>query len=134
MKPLFYLPLLIIFTVKDCKNQNNPHNNSQNYSTQVQKEHIITLSGEFLYLDDAAVFKTNTELYGVKKDKMMHQLDEKCKPFKKEKYDMIPVVVKAIIKNNPNAEGWKEIITIKEIVSVSDKPKSETKISTVKEK
>ncbi len=134
MKLLFYLPLLIVFTVKDCKNQNNPHNTSQNHSTEVQKEHLITLSGEFLYLDGAAVFKTTEEIYGVKKDEMMHQLDEKCKPFKKEKFDMISAVVKANLKSNSNAEGWKQIITIKEIISIANTEKSKTKINIVKER
>ena len=84
------------------------------------KEEVI--EGEFLYWNNAAVLKTNTELYGIVIDEKMHELDEICKPLKKDEYDMIPVTIKGIVKKNPLPKSWAELIQIKEIISVS-KPK-----------
>ena len=54
----------------------------------------------------------------------MKELAEKTKSYQKEKYDMIPVEVAAVIKENPNKDGWEKIIEIKEIISVSDQRKA----------
>ncbi len=87
------------------------------------------IRGEFIYIDDAAVIKGTDFIYGVEIDELTHQLAEKIKPLQREEYDMVPVVIKGIIKANPG-EGWEEIVQIKEIIGVSE-PTSElpTKIN-----
>lgn len=104
-----------------------------NRSTRpVAEETIIT--GEFLYWNNAAVLKTDTEIYGVVIDKKMHELDSRCKPLKKDQYDMIPVTLKAIIKKNPLPERWEAVIEIKEILSVSKPPEKEDSEIRIKNK
>jgi len=86
---------------------------------------LETLTGEFLFIEKdnhtgpAAVINKGTEVYGVVIDDKMKELQKRCDAFKKDKYDMIPVVVKGIIKPNPVENAWKELVEIKEIVSVT---------------
>jgi len=79
--------------------------------------------GEFIYIADAAVLKGGNFIYGVTLDDMAMELAAQVKPVKKEDMDMVPVVVKGTLKNKVEGEeGWDQIITITEIVSVSDTP------------
>lgn len=75
--------------------------------------------GEFLYLADAAVLNTGTEIYGVIIDDKMHELDNLCTPIKRDEYDMIPVYIKGKVeKKDPNEEGWENRIRITSIDSL----------------
>tara|TARA_B100001093_G_scaffold516742_1_gene596234 strand:+ start:2287 stop:2640 length:354 start_codon:yes stop_codon:yes gene_type:complete len=74
--------------------------------------------GEFLYLSDAAVLNTGTEIYGVIIDEKMQELDDLCKPIKRDDYDMIPVYIKGIIQDNTAEEGWDKLIQITSIDSL----------------
>ena len=56
--------------------------------------------GEFLYLSDAAVLNTGTEIYGVIIYEKMQELHDLCTPVKRDEYDMIPVYIKGIIEDN----------------------------------
>lgn len=78
-----------------------------------------TVTGEFLHWNDAAVLKTDTEIYGVVKDEKMYELDKRCKPLQSDEYHMIPVTVKGLIRKNPQSGSWEEVIQIQEIISVS---------------
>ncbi|WP_378186101.1 hypothetical protein ACE939_13395 [Aquimarina sp. W85] len=93
---------------------------------QEKKEQItennVTVEGEFIYIADAAVIKGTDFIYGVELNEIMHTLAQKVAPLQREEYDMVPVVVKGIVKPNPE-EGWEEILEIKEIVEVK-KPTS----------
>ncbi|HZW62734.1 MAG TPA: hypothetical protein VFF15_03720 [Flavobacteriaceae bacterium] len=83
------------------------------------------LKGEFVYLADAAVLQTETEIYAVVIDEKMHELDNKVKPFKSEDTDMIPVEIRGIISPKPEGEeGWDYRVKITEILNVS-KPNPE---------
>ncbi len=54
---------------------------------------------------------------------MAEELAKRVKPVKRDEFDMVPVVVKGTLKNKEEGEeGWNEILTITEIVSVSDTP------------
>ncbi|MFL1894487.1 hypothetical protein ACJRPK_02220 [Aquimarina sp. 2-A2] len=103
--------LLLLFIVSfisfSCANKNGK-DSSQN---------TVQIEGEFIYVADAAVIKGNDFIYGVELNATMHELAEKVAPLQREAYDMVPVVVKGIIKPNPE-EGWEEILEIKEIVEV----------------
>lgn len=74
--------------------------------------------GEFLYLSDAAVFNTGTEIYGVIIDEKMQELHNWCTPVKRDEYDMIPVYIKGIIEDNTAEEGWDKLIRITDIDSL----------------
>ncbi len=101
--------LLVAFT--SCKN-------NEESSAEVQE-----IKAEFIYLDDAAVLKGSDFIYGVKIDDKAKELAERVNPIKKEEFDMVPVVIKGIInKKEEGEEGWEEIVTIKEIVTVSNRP------------
>tara|TARA_R110002072_G_scaffold85225_1_gene192978 strand:- start:58415 stop:58789 length:375 start_codon:yes stop_codon:yes gene_type:complete len=80
-------------------------------------------AGEFIYTADAAVLKGSNFIYGVALDEMAEELAKRVKPVKRDEFDMVPVVVKGTLKNKEEGEeGWNEILTITEIVSVSDTP------------
>ncbi len=106
MKKVFVL-LSAILVLASCKN---------NEETQ-------EISADFIYLEDAAVLKGSDFIYGVKIDDKARELAERIEAIKLDEFDMVPVVVKGVIsKKKENEEGWEEIVTIKEIVSVSDSP------------
>ena len=74
--------------------------------------------GEFLYLSDAAVLNTGTEIYGVVIDDKMQELHELCTPIKRDEYDMISVFIKGIVEDNTAEEGWEKLIRITDIDSL----------------
>ena len=82
------------------------------------------ISGEFLFWNNAAVLKTDTDIYGVVIDEKMYELDNKCKPFKKDEYDMLPVTIKGVIRKNPVSDSWAEVIEVKAVISVSKSQES----------
>ena len=83
------------------------------------------ISAEFIYIQDAAVLKGQSFIYGVVLDEKAKELAEKVKSFKKDQYDMVPVVIKGIVKPNPVKDGWKEVVEIKDIVKVLPVKKEE---------
>ncbi len=91
------------------------------------------IRGEFILIDDAAVIKGKDFIYGVVIDEVTRELAKKVAPLQREEYDMVPVVIKGVIKPNPE-QGWEEIVEIKEIIGVSA-PTSElpTKIKSTTE-
>ena len=75
--------------------------------------------GEFLFLADAAVLNTGTEIYGVIIDEKMHELHEYCLPLKRDDYDMVPVYIKGMVQQKPpGEEGWEKRIKITSIDSL----------------
>ncbi|WP_199185089.1 hypothetical protein [Aquimarina sp. I32.4] len=76
------------------------------------------IRGEFILIDDAAVIKGDNFIYGVIINDATLELAKKIEPLQREEYDMVPVVIKGIVKPNPE-KGWEEIVEIKEIIGVS---------------
>ena len=115
------LIIILALVVFACKNEtkeevNLEDNRAKSYD---QNDGFITMKGEFVYYDNAAVFQTSNEIYGVVIDENMHALDKQAKAFKKEATDMIPVTirVKRIENTNPNIL-WENVLEIKEILKV----------------
>ncbi|MDT0649382.1 hypothetical protein [Autumnicola edwardsiae] len=79
---------------------------------------IPTLTGEFIYVADAAVFRGQDFVYGVKIDSMAQELADKVKPYKKEDFDLVKVKIKGKIQPNQSREGWKEVVEIREIIEI----------------
>ncbi|WP_200831884.1 hypothetical protein [Aquimarina sp. AU474] len=117
---LSYLLIVLSLTIFSCKSEKSEN----------EKTESSLIRGEFILIDDAAVIKGNGFIYGVVIDERTKELAKKVKPLQREEYDMVPVVIKGIIKSNPN-QGWEEVVEIKEIIGVSA-PTSElpTKIET----
>src|SRR5690606_15570856 len=86
---------------------------------EVVQDSIPTLKGEFIFLADAAVFKGDTFVYGVKIDSLSRQLAQEVEAYKEDKFDMIPVTLKVKIVPNPGMKGWDEFIEIREVLSIS---------------
>lgn len=87
--------------------------------SQVLVDSIPTLEGEFIFLAGEAVIKGDTFVYGIEMDSLALQLADQVEGYKKDKFDMIPVKVKAKVKRNPRANGWDELIEIRELLSIS---------------
>lgn len=114
------LPFLICFSLLSCK---------QTTTEDTASEGIQTIEGEFIFLSDAAVLKGKTFIYGVALDDKMQELATIIKPLQRDKFDMVPVIIKGVINPKPaGKEGWDEIVTIKEIIEVKA-PKGDTPIT-----
>ncbi|PZD78441.1 hypothetical protein [Mesonia sp. K7] len=134
----YLLPFImtaVLFTA--CKNDKKATDNEENIdSTAVtqaeapkllhENNTVAVLRGEFIYYDDAAVLNGNNFIYGVQLDDKAKDLASKVEELKKEKHDMVPVTVKAMVKENPMKDGWEQIIEIQEIIEVSEPVKDET--------
>lgn len=98
-----------------CKNTTN---NESAEDAAIEATSVTEIQAEFIYIQDAAVLKGQSFIYGVVLDEKAKELAKKVKSFKKDQYDMVPVVVRGIIRSNPVKDGWKEVVEIKEIVKV----------------
>ena len=87
--------------------------------TTQPKSKAESITGEFLFYDNNAVLNTGSEIYGVVVDDKLRKLHAQVAPIQKDSFDMVQVYIKGLISKNPNAEGWPEVITIKDIDSVA---------------
>lgn len=123
---IFALSLLIISCKNDAKSNDKANETDTQEQTGVTTTRTVgktndTFSGMFLYLEDnkAAVLQTaGSQVYGIVIDEKMKELNKQCQQYKTNDYDMVPVVFRGIKKPNPVKNAWKEIIEIKEILSV----------------
>ncbi|GGD81548.1 hypothetical protein [Planktosalinus lacus] len=113
MKKIFVLfSALVVFTA--CKNNEN---------TSETNEEAKEISADFIYLDDAAVLKGDDFIYGVKIDDKAKELAKQVETVKADEFDMVPVVIKGVVnKKADNEDGWEDIVTITEIITVSKTP------------
>lgn len=88
---------------------------------EVVKDSLTTIEAEFIYLADAAVLKGRSFIYGVEMDSVSMELVERVAPLKRDEFDMVPVVVRAKIIENPGREGWDEIAQIREILEIPER-------------
>ena len=128
-KVLLGLTVLLSLSMISCKNSEKNSEaveSSESNSTKLMQNALPTYSGEYFYSSDGAVLKGSHFIYAVNIDDLAKELGDRIAPIKKEEYDMVPVVVKGVVEVNPAYERgekvWEQIITIKEIVSVSDAP------------
>ncbi|WP_051336240.1 hypothetical protein [Aquimarina latercula] len=112
MKKSFLL-VIVSLLIFSCKNEKSQSSGSE----------TTLIRGEFILIDNAGVIKGKDFIYGVIIDDLANELNEKIKPLQREEYDMVPVVIKGVVKKNTE-DGWPEVVEIKEIVGVSE-PTSE---------
>ena len=87
--------------------------------TTQPKSEVESVTGEFLFYDNAAVLNTGSEIYGVVVDDKLHELHAQALTVQKDSFDMVQVFIKGVISKNPNEEGWPKVIKVKEIDSVA---------------
>lgn len=118
-KILFFL--MLSATIISCKNSEEISDNAD--LEMIDLANVKTYSGEFIYTADASVLKGNNFIYGVKINPVAEELAKKVSSVKEDDFDMVPVTVRGVVNPKPvNTEGWDEVITIIEIVDVSNKP------------
>ena len=115
------LIIILALAMLACKNEpkqevNLEENRAKSYD---QNDGFITLRGDFVYYENAAVLQTPKEIYGVVIDDNMHLLEDQVKAYKKEATDMVPVTVRVRKFEKPEGEeGWQYRVEIKEILKV----------------
>ncbi len=113
MKNLLILLSFSFLVVTSCKKNTNSKDENTN-----KIDNLETIKAEFIKISDAAVLKGDSFIYGVVLDDAAKELAIKVTPMKKSEYDMVPVVIKGIIKDNPVTEGWEKVVEIKQILKV----------------
>jgi len=114
---------IVLFSCKNSEEKTAVEKPEIEISEKNNAPKDVLYKGDFIYIDDAAVLKGNNFIYGVTLDEMATELAKQVKPVKETEFDMVEVVVKGSISSKPEGqEGWDEIITIKEIVKVSNTP------------
>ncbi|MEZ4858967.1 MAG: hypothetical protein R2781_09170 [Flavobacteriaceae bacterium] len=125
-KILFIMSLLLSVSLLSCKNSEEKTETGESSTPKLLDNEFNSYTGEYFYSQEGAVLKGDYFIYAVTMDEMAKDLGARISSIKKEEYDMVPVVVKGVVEVNPAyARGekvWEQIITIKEIVSVSETP------------
>jgi len=121
MNKIFWILLAVISLTACNKGEKKDKDNSKDLKNKVEKEsnQWQRISGDFITVDTAAVIKSKSKIYGVVLDSMGQILNQRSKKMQKEKYDMIPVVIKGEIINNNVEDQWEKLVKIKKIIRVS---------------
>jgi len=125
MKKILFIIAISIVTFS-CKNTEEK-TEEKSQDTVTTEKNVVTMDvlyqGDFIYVADAAVLKGKNFIYGVALNDMATELAKQVKPIQESEFDMVEVTVKGTIAPKPEEqEGWDEIITITEIVKVSQIP------------
>ncbi len=85
---------------------------------ETEQDSIKTLTGDFIYVSDEAVFRGDNFVYGVSMDSLAEVLAEQTAAYKKEDFDVVSVKIKGKIVPNSSRDGWEENIEIQEIIDI----------------
>ena len=135
MKKITFLIAILVLTFS-CKNtEQKPEETEKEPVVKEMTTENMMYQGEFIYIADAAVFKGKDFIYGVTINDIAQELADQVNKVKNDDFDMVPVVVKGnLSKKEEGQEGWDDILTITEIVKVSDTPsEADIKIEAKKE-
>lgn len=119
MKKIYFALLAVLFMLTGCGEDQAPEEIEP--ETVVAKDSIPTITGEFIFLADAAVIKGKDFIYGVQVDSLSRKLADTVAPLKRDEFDMIEVTVTGKIVQNPGQTGWEEILQIREILEIPKK-------------
>jgi len=126
-KLLTILCLIALVAFGACKNENNNSEavveETEETDKLIDSTDFKTFKGDFIYTKEGAVLMGKDFIYGVKMDMLAEILSRQVAPAQTDSNDMVAVVVRGEV--NPKAkgdEGWEEVLTIKQIVAVSDRP------------
>ncbi len=129
MKKIAFLCILTV-SIISCKNETKTEDASSDTKTVVtDKESALkTIEGEFLFVDGAGVLMGKNFIYGVSLNDVTEELIKQAASKQRDKFDMVPVVIRGEINPKPQGtDSWEEIVTIKEIIKVLE-PKGEAPI------
>lgn len=101
---------------------------------EVAQDSLTTIEAEFIFLADAAVLKGRSFIYGVEMDSVSRELIKKVEPLKRDEFDMVPVVVRAKVIENPSQEGWDEIAQIREIIEIPERETDSVEVPAINNK
>ena len=129
-KTLFLLVMSLSVVIYSCKNGEEKTATSENDPkiTEQAEDGFQMYTGEYLFMEDqkSGVLMGSNFIYGVVVDEKAEELAAQVAQVKKDSLDMVPVVVRGVVMKNPELKeegsAWKEVIAIKEIVDVSEKP------------
>ncbi|TPV34810.1 hypothetical protein FJ651_04555 [Paucihalobacter ruber] len=114
----FVAILVLAATLLGCKQDVKTDSSSSSYS---KEDGLITMKGDFIYIDNAAVLQTSRDIYGVVVDDQMKELHKAVKPFQANATDMVPVTVRVRKFEKPaDEEGWPYRVEIKEVLKVEE--------------
>jgi hypothetical protein len=120
MKKIILL-LLLSAAVFSCKN--SEENKETEEMTVENTEDLKAYKGDFIDSNGALVLMGTNFIYGVKRNEMSNQLSKQVEAVKKNDFDMVNVIVRGVVSKNTDGDSeWEELITINEIMRVSDKP------------
>jgi hypothetical protein len=131
MKKTFFLLMMSLSAVLySCKNGEEKTATSETDPniTEQAKDGYQMYTGEYLFMEDqkSGVLMGSNFIYGVVVDEKAEELAAQVAQVKKDSLDMVPVVVRGEVMKNPELKeegtAWKEVIAIKEIIAVSEKP------------
>ena len=121
MKKIILL-LLFTVTVFACKNSEEKNKESEEITLETT-ESLKAYKGDFIDSNGALVLMGTNFIYGVKRNEMADQLSKQVAAVKKNDFDMVNVIVRGTVSKNSDSDSeWEEVITINEIMRVSDKP------------
>jgi len=126
MKTKLLAALIGIFMLTACGNETKEE--IEPAIPEVAQDSLTTIEAEFIYLADAAVLKGRSFIYGVELDSVSRELIERVAPLKRDEFDMVPVVVRAKVIENPGQEGWDEIAQIREILEIPERKTDSTNV------
>ena len=120
MKKIVLLSMLLA-VVLSCKN--SEEKNSEVEETATENVEVKAYKGDYIDSNGALVLMGTNFIYGVKRNEMSEKLSQQVANVKKNDFDMVGVVVRGNISKNTDTDSeWEEVITITEIMRVSDKP------------
>ncbi|WP_203295291.1 hypothetical protein [Luteirhabdus pelagi] len=112
----------VAFCFLGCKEQSKAQSEKTAADVTITPAGEKTLTGEFIYVDDAAVLQQNNKVYGVVLNEIAKDLAEEVTAIQKDPYDMVMVTVKGTTKKKEaGTDGWEDILTITEVLSIQDK-------------
>ena len=98
MKKIQLLVLVLVF-LSACKNdKKDTENTIETIETDMENDGLTLLEGNFISYADAAVFQTQTSLFGVVINEKSQELANQAKPLKKQDTDMVKARVKGSIE------------------------------------
>lgn len=133
MKKTFAYLILLLVLFLACKseekteNKDNKNNSIESNSAkkQISKDAPRTISGEFIYSDEAAVIKRRNTMYGVVMNDKAKNLLNQAQGISEDPYATFNVTVTAKIEDN-EGEGWEKLLNIQKIIKVEKSENSES--------
>jgi hypothetical protein len=122
MKKIILL-LMLSAAVFSCKNSEEKKVEETTTENVENAENLKAYKGDFIDSNGALVLMGSNFIYGVKRDALSESLSKQVAAVKKNDTDMVGVIVRGVVsKNTDNDSEWEEVITIKDIMRVNDKP------------